>query len=392
MKKYKLTRLWVLVVLDVLVFATILASFSYFHHIKRMWGVGNGGDGEETTTSPQIIFTKPPTVKPPIVTTAPKPPVFTGSWTGSGDPPVVTEPNTPPDPPVIVDEGDFGASFPGVFANEGEIIKTENSYVSHDISITYHRKVIDYASSTDIVYYYYDIYIRNIENLYTVSTKSGTRQYLDKLEEYALDLTDAEGNKMYSELPLLSMNGDLYKNNKWPLVVRNGALYKNDGYINSDVGILYYDGSFEVVAMKDYNWKRIAEKGPYQIWHFGPGLLDGKGNTRGTESKDYKDNYDGMDAWSNAIVGGGNPRTAIGYYEPGHYCFVVVDGRRYRNVSVPKLAEIMASLGCMQAYNLDGGNTSQVKFLGEYQRKSDEGSGQRKVDDIICIGELAKKD
>jgi exopolysaccharide biosynthesis protein len=23
-----------------------------------------------------------------------------------------------------------------------------------------------------------------------------------------------------------------------------------------------------------------------------------------------------------------NPRSAIGYYEPGHYCFIVVDGRQ----------------------------------------------------------------
>ncbi len=30
----------------------------------------------------------------------------------------------------------------------------------------------------------------------------------------------------------------------------------------------------------------------------------------------------------NSTLGKANPRTAVGNYEPGHYCFLVVDGRQ----------------------------------------------------------------
>ena len=43
------------------------------------------------------------------------------------------------------------------------------------------------------------------------------------------------------------------------------------------------------------------------------------------------------------------PRGAIGYYEPGHYCFVVVDGRQTgysRGVTLEELAQVFDDLGC----------------------------------------------
>ena len=33
-------------------------------------------------------------------------------------------------------------------------------------------------------------------------------------------------------------------------------------------------------------------------------------------------------------ISGGNPRSCIGYYEPGHYCFVIVDGRQKQSAGV----------------------------------------------------------
>lgn len=283
-------------------------------------------------------------------------------------------------------KGFFGDKFADKFAPEGVVISNETTYLSHDISITYTRKTTQFLKGYDVVYYVYDIYIRNIENFYTVSTKNTTRRYMETVESYAADIKDSEGNKLYGSLPVLSMNGDLWRFNKAPSIVRNGVLYNYSSSIRNDIGVLYYDGSFDVISPDKYDWESIAAKEPYQIWHFGPGLLDGEGNIRGTSASAYQ--YDG--ASYNGIIGGRNPRAALGYYEPGHYCFVVVDGRCSFSigVTIPQFARIMSDLGCKQAYNLDGGNTSQIKFNGIYGRQGDENSEQRKLDDILCIGEL----
>ena len=83
-----------------------------------------------------------------------------------------------------------------------------------------------------------------------------------------------------------------------------------------------------------------------------------------------------------------NPRSAIGYYEPGHYCLVIVDGRQdghSAGMRIPHLAQVFADLGCTCAYNLDGGGTAVMLFNGEiYSRQS---NGGRDLGDILLITE-----
>ncbi len=62
-----------------------------------------------------------------------------------------------------------------------------------------------------------------------------------------------------------------------------------------------------------------------------------------------------------------NPRTAIGMIEPGHLVAVVADGRQdgySLGLSGVELAELMQSLGCTTAYNLDGGVSATMIFMG----------------------------
>ena len=81
-----------------------------------------------------------------------------------------------------------------------------------------------------------------------------------------------------------------------------------------------------------------------------------------------------------------NPRTIIGYYEPGHYCFVTVDGRKtgYSNgLTIAESALLMESLGCKLAFNLDGGQTSQFYWNDQVFNKPYNGG--RFTSDIIYI-------
>ena len=63
-----------------------------------------------------------------------------------------------------------------------------------------------------------------------------------------------------------------------------------------------------------------------------------------------------------------NPRSAIGYVEPGHYFFVQVDGRGgfgSAGMNLDQLAQLFESLGCTAAYNLDGGRTATMIWKDE---------------------------
>ena len=74
--------------------------------------------------------------------------------------------------------------------------------------------------------------------------------------------------------------------------------------------------------------------------------------------------------------------------EPGHYLFVVIDGRQKHysdGMTLKGTAELAQRLGCRLAYNLDGGETSQMSFMGE--RVNHPYDNGRRTSDIICITE-----
>jgi len=83
-----------------------------------------------------------------------------------------------------------------------------------------------------------------------------------------------------------------------------------------------------------------------------------------------------------------NPRSALGYFEPGHYCFILVDGRQpgYSDgLTLEDLSQVFYDLGCTVAYNLDGGQTAVMAFMGEETNIPYEGG--RQTSDILFIAE-----
>ena len=82
------------------------------------------------------------------------------------------------------------------------------------------------------------------------------------------------------------------------------------------------------------------------------------------------------------------PRSAIGQTGPLSYVMVVVKGRgKSKGVNQEELAEIMKDLGCIQAYNLDGGNSAQMCVVGPDPEKMmyefDGQNGKRGQTDIL---------
>lgn len=214
-----------------------------------------------------------------------------------------------------------------------------------------------------ITYYTADIYVTNVRYFKTAFAES----------EYGKNIKDTIDNIAEENNAILAVNGDFYGNGEDGIVIRNGVLYRSN--INdADICVLFTDGTMKTYSPQDFNCDNVISAGAWQAWTFGPALLDGTGNVLSSFN-------------TTSYLNSENPRTAIGYVSPGHYVFVVVDGRsegHSKGATLSELAQIMAHEGCISAYNLDGGKSSGMVFKGSYI--NEPVSGGREVSDIVYIG------
>ncbi|MFG6119292.1 phosphodiester glycosidase family protein [Thalassobacillus sp. B23F22_16] len=82
-----------------------------------------------------------------------------------------------------------------------------------------------------------------------------------------------------------------------------------------------------------------------------------------------------------------HPRTLAGIKENGNLLFVTVDGRADNSIGVNFLesAELMKSLGAVEAMNLDGGGSTAMAIGDELVNQPSDASGERPVGDAIVI-------
>ena len=178
---------------------------------------------------------------------------------------------------------------------------------------------------------------------------------------------------------LLGVNGDTLVNQTWGFVARNGEVLSTLEPLY-DVCVLYTDGRMETLAPFSYSGQALADAGTlWQVWQFGPMLLDAEGQPLAE--------FNAPDA-----LFGQHARTAIGYFEPGHYCLVVVDGGNPTHsygADLPTLAHLMAELGCRAAYNLDGGATTVMVYNNRYV---DLPMSTDQVNDMVFVRELSEEE
>jgi hypothetical protein len=83
-----------------------------------------------------------------------------------------------------------------------------------------------------------------------------------------------------------------------------------------------------------------------------------------------------------------HPRTAVGLRADGTWVFVVVDGRQPQisiGINLKDLAELLLSLGCVDALNLDGGGSSTLVYQGRTVNSPSDATKERPVSDAIVI-------
>ena len=226
------------------------------------------------------------------------------------------------------------------------------------------------------------IYEYRVSNttVYVADVRLKSAEYLKTAfagDSYGRNITATTSEIAEDNNALFAINGDYYGARERGYVIRNGVLYRNTA-AGKDVLCIYADGHMETVADSDFTAEELLEKGVWQAFSFGPGLL---------EDGEVTVSYD--DEVRRAMAS--NPRTAIGVMENNHYVFVVSDGRTGDNegLSLYDLAEFMQSLGVKDAYNLDGGGSSTMVFEGELINNPSTGgkhSKERSVSDIVYIG------
>jgi len=260
------------------------------------------------------------------------------------------------------------------------------------IDITTHR---DEADTT----YYYVADIR-LKSLRYFKTAFANNTYGENVNQRTSDICKA--NKGF-----LAISGDNYGAQEAGYVLRNGQVFRttksssnlggNPRSLAEDLAI-YRDGTFEIFDEKTTDLQTVADKGAWQVFSFGPGLIK-----NGEVSADENTEVDSI------IKNGADSkcqRMAIGMIAPLHYCFVVCDGRSSESdgFSLMEMAEIMKGLHCYQAYNMDGGGSATMYFddgtgnanrMGHlinkpnqnyYSHSSGTNVQQRGVSDIVYIG------
>ena len=337
-----------LIVRDILVAGLILCVFAAFHHvIPRMKDKGKSPEPVSVIQTPVPTATPEPTPEPEET---PEP---------SGEEP---EPTPTPEPD---NRTEWQKKFEDKFTDE--VVITDTSYTSPEVSITIEKHTFEESAYGPTVYYVADVYVASLESFKTYFANG-------KLTYYGYE---SPLSAFKNSGAILSINGDYADNQKEGFLVRNGELYYEEMSV-FDICVLYYDGVMETYFPGEYDVQEILARGPVQSWKFGPALLDGNGNVLDS----FNDITDGIEYE--------NPRSAIGYYEPGHYCLLVADGRQNfsRGLKLDELASVFASLGCKSAYNLDGGASAVMVFNGKIVNSPSNGG--RDCGDIVLVCEPQK--
>lgn len=255
------------------------------------------------------------------------------------------------------------------------------------IDITTHRDAEDTTT-----YYVADIRINNL----------GYFRAALAHDTFGQNVTERTSDMCNRKKGILAIDGDTYGSQEGGYVVRNGNLNsdairttKNLERRKPDDLIIKKDGTFEIIDERETSFEQVKAMDPFHVFSFGPALVN-KNEITVTEN----------DEVGTAMGGNKNQRCAMGIINPGHYVFVVSDGRMKSSygLSLLNLANIMKDLHCETAYNLDGGgsatmyledgtgNATGLGHLVNYPHQSTQGlpdrprMQQREVSDIVYIG------
>ena len=182
---------------------------------------------------------------------------------------------------------------------------------------------------------------------------------------------------------VVAINGDFYAKVSGGYIVRQGETVRKKVSDNYDLLAIDENADFHLILAGKDNQKTVLTElmqshDIVNAFFFGPALvMDGA-------VRDIPTDY----GWNPY---GQEPRAAIGQIGPLTYAVVTVDGRiaDSEGVTLPTLASFMAQIGCQQAYNLDGGNSSALIYHNQLLSIKDV--EERSIHDIIYFASATEQ-
>lgn len=268
--------------------------------------------------------------------------------------------------PALTEVPAYMAHMPALnakgFLDEGEYLYSSEDeglwiYISQTSKVIIQRK---YDATQPLTWFEADLYgdLDAGEMLRTVQNDP------EKMGKVRVDATETA--KKHNVV--FAMNTDYYtyrvavnNNRHTGVVIRDGRILYDDPYTekqvtnsmfpNLDMLAFMPDGSLKVYHSWEKTAQEFIDEGVQTVYSFGPYLLlDGKVSERAYANNENK-----------------NPRCAIGMVEPGHYVAIMCEGRLKRSagVTISYLAKMMRAKGCQVAFNMDGGQTAVMVFMGK---------------------------
>ena len=175
----------------------------------------------------------------------------------------------------------------------------------------------------------------------------------------------------------------LQKKSRPGIIIRNGKVWsdrtkKANGKVFPvlDCLAIWPDGDMKVYSSNEKTAEEYLEAGAVDVLAFGPVLI-----RDGTLNEEALNKYGTSHA----------QRTAVGMVEKGHYWFMMLEGRisRSKGDGIRFLAEKLYDKECTLGFNLDGGESSCIVFMGHQLCKMKNGKKNkpsRATSDILGVG------
>ncbi len=167
------------------------------------------------------------------------------------------------------------------------------------------------------------------------------------------------------------------------IVIRDGQIYSEKTwkkgakkFPNLDTLALFQDGDMKVFDSDEQTAQDYLDQGARDVLAFGPWLI-----------RDGELNEAGLAQYGKSSA----ERVAVGMVEKGHYWFMMLEGRikRSKGDDIGFLAEKLQEKGCTQAFNLDGGQTASIVFMGHQLCKMDDkprNLSSRRTAEVLGVG------
>jgi exopolysaccharide biosynthesis protein len=250
------------------------------------------------------------------------------------------------------------------------IISDDWNYSSDSLTIS----ITEHSSGNGknaLTYFVADIVIKDATQL---SNAFADNQFGTNITEYTSTIAE-ENNALFA------INGDYYGFRDDGIIIRNGVIYRDEP---ARIGLAFYrDGTMKIYDETTTSAQELLNEGVWNTLSFGPALI-----TDSVVTTDFSDVNVDHNVGNHPITGK-QPRTGVGMISANHFVFIVVDGRSegYSNgITLEDFAQLFSDLGCTQAYNVDGGGSSTMYFMGRVVNNPLGRNKERGTSDILMIG------